>query len=106
MHAPLTWRKDRVALATCRGAQLLLCAVGQTERRAMAAAFAGLAPLRVLWKLSALEIADEAALEELHLGNNTKVPGRTMYAETTQFVPTLPPPLAACYRALLLADTM
>ena len=38
----------------------------------MAAAFAGL-PVRVLWRLSEAEVPDQAALAELHLGNNTKV---------------------------------
>ena len=42
----------------------------------MAAAFASLAPLRVLWKLSKQEAPDVAALEELNLTSNTKVPAR------------------------------
>lgn len=37
----------------------------------MAAAFARL-PVRVLWRLQKSEVPDEAALAELHLGNNTK----------------------------------
>ena len=48
---------------------------GLPERLAMAQSFAKL-PLRVLWRLSAAEVPDPAALDELNLGNNTKVPLR------------------------------
>lgn len=30
-------------------------------------------PCRVLWRLSSSEIPDDAAIDALHLGNNTKV---------------------------------
>ena len=52
---------------------------GAQERQALAAAFARLAPLRVLWRLTRAEVPDDAALEALHLGNNTKVPKLALY---------------------------
>lgn len=39
----------------------------------MAASFAVL-PAKVLWRLAASEVPDEAAIAELGIGNNTKVP--------------------------------
>ena len=49
-----------------------LWTIGIKERQAMAAAFAALSE-RVLWRLSKGEVPDQAALDELHIGNNTKV---------------------------------
>ena len=53
----------------------------------MAAAFAEL-PVHVLWRLSAKEVPDEAALAALSLGNNTKVA----------------PPMRCCMHAALYKD--
>ena len=50
----------------------------------MAKAFARL-PLRVLWRLSGSEVPDQAALDDLHLGNNTKVPGLPPAGEGSLF---------------------
>ena len=45
----------------------------QQQLRHMAAAFAAL-PCKVLWRLTAKEVPDQAAIAALNLGNNTKVP--------------------------------
>lgn len=50
---------------------MCLCA-DKGQLMGMAAAFASL-PCKVLWRLTPKEIPDAAAVDELQLGNNTKV---------------------------------
>lgn len=58
----------RVARLTQIGAR-----ADQQQLKGMAAAFAAL-PSKVLWRLTAKEVPDEAAMAALELGNNTQVP--------------------------------
>ena len=55
-----------------RYADVRVCCTGSEQRLLMAEALAKL-PVTVLWRLSPKEIPDSAAVEALHLGNNTRV---------------------------------
>ena len=70
---------QRVLLGCCKGftrdsvfeIELVHCA-GKEQMLHMAEALAKL-PARVLWRLTPKEVPDQAAIEALRLGNNTKV---------------------------------
>jgi hypothetical protein len=58
------------------------------ERQALSALFAKL-PVRVLWRLSKTEIPNQAAIDELHLANNTKAKPSCAILLKTE-TPTIP----------------